>query len=161
MNEDYEYTSAFEYEEEISYDAFWELIQQALKSNYFMPIQEYRDLCNAGKLEMKTFYGDDRDFTRYNPQNPMALENRLPRTHAADAFRKFVTRGKGKLFFTERSPISIYPHILDCCASVRQSLIMAFIELDDKMALPYFEKLLPIEDSKYNQELLKKALNKG
>jgi len=158
MSDDYEYTTVFEREEEVSYDIFWELIQQGLKSNYYMSLQEYRDQCNASKLEMHTFYGDDRAFTRNNPQNPMALENRIPRIHAADAFWKFVTRGKGKLFFTERSPISIYPQLFDCCASVRQSLIRAFIELDDEMALPYFEKLLPLEDSSSNREMMTKAL---
>lgn len=160
MNDD-EYTSIFDRDEEVSYNTLWELIQKGLKSSYFMTLQEYRGLCSAGKLELKTFYDDDREFTRNNPQNPMALENRIPRINAADAFRRFVLAGKGKLFFTERSPISIYPHIFDCCASVRQSLIIAFIELKDEKALPYFEKLLPLEDSKSNQEMLIKALNKG
>lgn len=155
---EYDFTTAFEQDEEFSYNILWELIQQGLSANYYMSLQDYRDQCRAGKLEMSTFYGDERNFTRNNPQNPMALENRTPRINAASAFWKFVTLSKGKLYFTEKSPISIYPHLFDCCHSVRHFLIMAFIELNDERAMAYFEKLIPLEDSSGNLELMTKAL---
>lgn len=142
-----------------SYDALWDLIVSGLSNHNFMTLDEYNTKCREGVLTRKTIFEDDLDFYRGNPMNPMALDNRSSRIDAGDAFRKFVTQGKAVQYINEEMLSYIHKHLFDCCASVRQSLIIGLIVLGNKKSFPYFEELALIEDSESNKEMLLYAVD--
>ena len=142
-----------------SYDILWDLIVQGLSSHYFMTIEEYYAKCLKGELTRKTLFEDDLVFYRNNPMNPMAFDNRSSRIDAGDAFRKFVTQGKGKQYINEEMLSFIHKHLFDCCASVRQSLIIGLIVLGNEKSFPYFEELALVEDDESNRDMLLYAIN--
>ncbi len=145
--------------EVFSYEILWELIQSGLSKHAFMSLEEYNSKCSSGKILKKDDFEDDLAFYRSNPLHPMASENRFIRIESGDAFRKFVIRGKGKLYITDRMIDFIHIHLFDCCASVRQSLIIGLIVLGNERSYPFFEKLILIEESKSNKDMMQYSLD--
>jgi len=118
----------------------------------FMSLGEYKWKSCKGILTEKQMLEDDFSFNKANPDNPMATENRFIRIDASDDLLRFVKKNKPHI--PEEIADFLNFHLFDCCATVRQSLMLSLVLIENKKTFDYFKMLVYYEESPSTKEML-------
>ena len=118
----------------------------------FMSLGEYKWKCFKGILTEKQILADDQSFYKSNPDNPMASGNRFVRIDASDELLRLVKNNKPHI--SEEIVDFLNFHLFDCCATVRQTLMLSLVLIENKKSLDYFKMLVYFEESPSTKEML-------
>lgn len=128
-------------------------IDQAFASltNSFTDMQEYDLKISRGELKdydrlLRETSLDDDKFQCENPSHPLALANRSKRIGAVDKIRNSVL--DGAVVLTAQQIDILHKSAFDCCAAVRESIVVILAYLRLQESLKVFQRLSALEPPK-------------